>query len=277
MTAVLFALAAAVGWGASDFYAGLLTRGQPLAALMLVSRLTGLALLSVLLAWRTDVHWNGVVLGGLAGMLVAVGLSAFYEALARGPMSIVSPIAACGALVPLALALLTGERPSDLALAGAAIALAGAGLASAGERRGAADGGREVVLLATVAAASFGGFLYLFGRAVHDGSVVSALAAADVGTIALLLVWVVLARPTLRTDARWLPHFALVGLVDTVATILFGIAVQQGLISIVSVIGSLYTVVTILLAHAFLHERISRTQRLGVALAVVGVAIVSSG
>ena len=50
-------------------------------------------------------------------------------------MSIVSPIAACGAVVPFAISIATGERPSGIAVAGAVLALGGAVLASAEERR----------------------------------------------------------------------------------------------------------------------------------------------
>ena len=82
--------------------------------------------------------WIGVI-GGIGG---GAGLACFYAALARGTMSIVSPITACSAIVPLGLALGTGERPPVLALAGSAVALAGAVLASI-EERTAGDAGRR--------------------------------------------------------------------------------------------------------------------------------------
>ena len=52
-------------------------------------------------------------------------------------MSVVSPLVACGAVVPFAISIATGERPSALALVGAVVAIGGAVLASVDERRAA--------------------------------------------------------------------------------------------------------------------------------------------
>ena len=69
---------------------------------------------------------------------------------------------------------------------------------------------------------------------------------------------------------------ALVGLADISANTLFVLASQYGLIAVVSVLGSLFPIVTVLLVHLVLHERISRVQRLGVVVALVGIAIVAA-
>ena len=69
---------------------------------------------------------------------------------------------------------------------------------------------------------------------------------------------------------------ALVGLADISANALFVLASQHGLIAVVSVLASLFPIVTVLLAHLVLHERISRVQRLGVVVALVGIAIVAA-
>ena len=54
-------------------------------------------------------------------------------------------------------------------------------------------------------------------------------------------------------------------------------AFTRGLISVVSVLASLYPVGTVLLARATLHERIARIQELGVVATLTGVALISAG
>src|SRR5262249_38358325 len=95
-----------------------------------------------------------IVPAGLAGVTGAVGLVMFYTALAVGTMGIVSAVAALGALVPVAVGLARGDAPSTLTSIGVVIALAGAVFASGPELRG--GGGSRPVLLAGLAAVSFG-------------------------------------------------------------------------------------------------------------------------
>ena len=92
----------------------------------------------------------------------------------------------------------------------------------------------------------------------------------------VLLVWVVATRATLRVSPRAVPVIFLVGVADLSANALFALASQRGLLSVVAVLGSLFPVVTVLLAHLVLHERISRVQFLGIAVALVGVAVVAA-
>jgi len=86
-----------------------------------------------------------------------------------------------------------------------------------------------------------------------------------------------LRRPTLRLGRRWLVAVAAVGLCDVAANALFALASTEGLLSLVSVLGSLYPVTTVLLAYALLHERLTRVQVAGIATALAGVAALSAG
>ena len=70
---------------------------------------------------------------------------------------------------------------------------------------------------------------------------------------------------------------ALVGLCDVGANMLFSLATTRGYLSIVSVMSALYPVVTFALAAVVLHERVSATQRLGVAGALAGAAMITAG
>ena len=73
------------------------------------------------------------------------------------------------------------------------------------------------------------------------------------------------------------PLLVATGLFDTGANLLYGASARHGLISVVSVLGSLYPIVLVALARFVLQERISRPQLAGVALALTGVALISAG
>lgn len=276
MGAVLFALASSLMWGVADFSGGLLTRRLPLAGVTIVSQATGFVLLLAVLAVDGHVNGRSLWIGVIGGAGGGAGLACFYAALARGTMSIVSPITACSAVVPVTLSLGTGERPSVLALAGSAVAFAGAVLASA-EERGAGDSGRrDAIVLAVGAAVAIGFFVFFLGKAASQGSVLSSLVGARIGSLTLLLGWAAATGATMRVGRRAALGIALVGLGDVAANALFALASQRGLLAVVSVLGSLFPIVTVVLAHMFLHERISRVQRVGVAVALLGVAVVSA-
>ena len=93
----------------------------------------------------------------------------------------------------------------------------------------------------------------------------------------IILIAVLVARPSTARLRPVLPLLIATGLFDTGANLLYGASARHGLISVVSVVGSLYSVVLVGLAYLVLHERISRPQLAGVALALVGVALISAG
>ncbi|MGD2061293.1 MAG: EamA family transporter, partial [Acidimicrobiia bacterium] len=62
---------------------------------------------------------------------------------------------------------------------------------------------------------------------------------------------------------------------DMTANMLFLVAAQTGLLSVVSVLASLYPAVTVVLARIF-GEAVSRGQWLGVALAMVAVGLIAA-
>jgi drug/metabolite transporter (DMT)-like permease len=69
---------------------------------------------------------------------------------------------------------------------------------------------------------------------------------------------------------------AAVGVADVSANALFAFASGHGLLALVSVLGSLYPVVTLLLAHILLGERLTRPQQVGVAVALAGVCAIAA-
>jgi drug/metabolite transporter (DMT)-like permease len=242
-----------------------------------VSQSAGFAVLVVAVAVRGDVGWRSFGLGLLAGLGGGAGLAAFYRALALGTMSIVSPVAACGAVVPFAVSLVTGERPSALAVVGAVAALVGAVSASVEERRRASAERTRAVTLAVVAAAALGVFVYFLGLGSREGDALSTLAGARVGSLGVLFGLAVATRAPVRVRRTSVLPVAAVGVADLSANALFALASGRGLLALVSVLGSLYPVATVLLAHVLLGERLTRVQQAGIALALAGVAAIAGG
>lgn len=277
MLAIVLALSASALFGTADFFGGLATRRWPVAAVTLISQFGGLvALLIAAAVTGFDLHGRPLWLGAIAGVGVAGGLASFYKALALGKMSIVSPIAACSAVLPVAISLGTGERPSALTLAGVGVAGGGALLASVEEHRSEGDS-RRAVILALCAALGFGIFLYFLGKAGAAGGTIDALLGARLGAVGALAVGALAFRASVRAPRAAIPAIVVIGLLDTGANALYAVASDHGLLSVVSVLGSLYPVVTVLLAYILLHERLTWTQRAGVATALAGVALVSAG
>jgi drug/metabolite transporter (DMT)-like permease len=275
---VVLALAASLAWGFADFGAGVGARRLHVFVVAAVAQGAGLVVAAAValavggsLPSRLQLLW-----AASAGVSGIVGLAAFYRALAVGTMGIVGPIAATGTLVPLAYGLARGERPSTLQGIGVGLAVVGVIAASlehlpegAGRRFGIGVG------LALLAAAMFGWSLVGLSRAAPGGIAWSVLAMRVVA-VPLALAAALLARPA-RPDTRgWLLLVA-VGAADTGATLLYGAASTRGLLSIVSVLSTLYPIVIVVLARVLLAERIARPQLAGVGVALLGVALVSAG
>lgn len=241
------ALASSVVWGAADFSGGSLTKRLPTFAVTVVSQAAGFAALLVAAGVRGHVDSGSFALGVVAGIGGGAGLAAFYRALSLGTMSVVSPLVACGAVVPFAISLATGERPTALAVGGAAAALA------------------------------LGLFVYFLGLGSRTGDALSALVGARVGSLALLVALAGARRAPLRVPRSALAAVAGVGLADVSANALFAFASGHGLLALVSVLGSLYPVVTVLLAHLLLGERLTRPQQAGVVVALAGVLAIAGG
>jgi drug/metabolite transporter (DMT)-like permease len=279
LIAVVLALAASLSWGLGDFGGGLGARRTQLLWVLVVSQLAGLALVgTIYLATRPEAPTERELAWGvLAGVTGVVGLAAFYRGLAVGAMGIVGPISATGAIVPIVYGLARGERPAALQAAGIVVAVIGVIAASleplpegAGRKLAAGVG------FSLIAALGFGGTLLALNRASQAGVVWGTL-TLRLTVVPTVVVAALITRPSAARLRPLLPLLIAVGLFDTGANLLYGGASRHGLISVVAVLGSLYPVVLVALAYFVLHERISRPQLAGVALALAGVALISAG
>lgn len=83
-------------------------------------------------------------------------------------------------------------------------------------------------------------------------------------------------RGSIRFSRQEIPLLFFIGVADFAANLLLGVATTKGLVSLAMVLGSLYPIATALLAYQFLHERLHRVQYVGIAAAVMGVALISA-
>ena len=274
LTAAL-ALAAAASWGVGDFLGGLKSRSLSPIAILIVAQPIGLALLAIWVAARGEGPPGSSVLWAcLASVLGTTGLVAFYRGMAAGALSIVAPIAGAGAAIPVIWGLARGDHPSGLQELGFVAAFAGVILASF-ERRPQATRLAAGAGWAVIAMLAFGAYYIPMHAASHGDFLWAAFVFRLTSTTLIACAWLVL-RPR-RARRADLPVLASIGVLDTGGNVFFAAASSRGLVSVVSVLASLYPVVTVLLARAVLHERVHRSQELGIALALGGIVLISAG
>jgi drug/metabolite transporter (DMT)-like permease len=252
---------------------------MPVLSVMLGSQPLGLALVVIVaLAVGGSLPPGGdlaaAAAGGIAGVL---GLSCFFRAMAIGPMSIVAPIASTGAVVPVIVGLARGEEPTALQLAGIAVALCGVALAvRAVEHPHGVTIEPHAVVLAALSGVGFGLFFTGIDAAASHDAYWAASAARAGGSAVVVLAAIAMPR-MVSFPPGVVPSLLAIAVLDTLANLLFALATRHGLLSLVSVAGSLYPVATILLARFILGERLASLQKAGVVLALGGVALIAAG
>jgi drug/metabolite transporter (DMT)-like permease len=274
LSPLLLALGASLAWGLGDFFGPLASRTVGSLRILFWAQIGGVLALGIAVAARGEgpAGWE-VLLAIIASFGGMLGLFAYYRGMIEGAMSVVAPIAGVSAIIPVVFGFATGDNPSAPQVAGIACALVGVGLASIehheGTRRIAAGVG-----LALLAALGFG---FYFPWMHAAGKVDFWWASLVFRTTALLLVTAVVAarRAPVRLGRRYIAIAAAVGIADTVGNVLFAASSSNGLVSLTSVLASLYPVVTVLLAASILHEHVARMQKAGIVLTLTGVVLIS--
>ncbi|MGW0806918.1 EamA family transporter [Nonomuraea sp. NPDC002799] len=272
---VFLATACAVVYGTADFFGGLATRRAQVLSVVVLSQIAGLALILVLLPLLPGSFSSGALLWGLAaGLSGAAGLVLFYRALAMGVMSVVAPTTAVtSAALPVLFGLASGERPAFWALVGVLLAL-GSVLLVSQDRSGDGRGSLTSMAAALAAGAGFGGFFILLSMAPHETGLWP-LVGARMSSITAVLLLALITRRALRPGAGALPIILAAGVLDMAANVLYLLAQQGGLLSLVAVLVSLYPASTLLLARKVLGERLRALQIAGVACALGAVALIA--
>ena len=276
MSTIVLALGASLAWGLADFFGPL--KGRTLGALrvLLYAQLGGLLVIAVAIAVRGKGPASAAALWAVpAAISGTLGLYAYYRGIAVGAISVVAPIAGVSAAVPVIVGIASGDHLSGLTAAGIVCALVGVFLASREPGRG---GPRIAagVGLALLAAIGFGGYFPPMHAAGRADFWWASLFFRTTSTCVIVAA-IAIRRPNVAVAARLVPVLALIGIGDMLGNVLFAAASRGGLVSVTSVLASLYPIVTVVLARALLAERVARSQEAGIVLTLAGVALIAVG
>lgn len=281
--AVILALVSAVAYGVSDFVGGLISRQVTAWPVAVVGQLSStvctaaVALLASGSPTTTDLLW--ALLGGVGSGL---GTGFLYRGFASGRMSVVAPVSAVGAaVVPVFAGALGDERLSLMVWTGIVLALPGIWLVSSSADE-LPEGGvprasiGEGVLDGVLAGLGFGLLFAALGQVSQEAGLWPLVLAQAVSLPAVIVLAVAL-------RASWVPRARrtwwalLAGPLGATATGAFLLATQAGYLTVAGVLASLYPATTVLLAALVLHERVHRSQGIGLGLCAVAIAFVAGG
>ncbi len=278
----VFALLSAVCYGAADFLGGFTAKRASTLAVVVLSQLAGLALLLIAVPFLPPSAPGGadVVWGALAGVAGGAGVALLYRALAIGVMSVVAPTTAvCAVVIPVFVSVALGERLALTTFGGIALAIVAIVLVSqsgeaAPDRRGEPDGSRrKAFVLAMLSGVAIGLFFVALARTSREAGLWPLVAARSASVIFFAVI-AFFSSQSLRVPAAILAIVVAGGALDMLANLLYLLASRVGPLSVVVTLASLYPASTVLLARLVLHERLSGRQWIGVACALVAVAII---
>lgn len=278
---VLFALLSSLMWGTSDFLGGTASRRLSPIGVVVCSEAFGLTgpLVVALAIGAFDAPTGYLPWAFLAAVTGTCGIVAFYRALSTGTMGVIAPIASLGVIVPVIVGLGQGDRPNALQGVGIAVAVTGVVLASGPELRGGDGSRREALtplLLACVAAVGFGLVFVSLEHGARTSTVMTLVVMRSTSVLLLLGFAGVTGVQQLKVGLRDLPVLAVIGGFDLGANATFAYASRHGLLSVVSVLSSLYPAVTVILARSVHAERLRSLQIAGVLGALAGVCLIAS-
>jgi drug/metabolite transporter (DMT)-like permease len=278
--ALVLSLIAALSYGVSDFVGGLAARRTAVLSVLMVSYPVGcVGLLAVAPFAGGELTLRSVVVGAAAGLVSGLAIFWFYAALATGPMSVVSPLTSLlVAGLPLGFGIASGERPGPLALVGAALAVVAVVLVSRQEDTAVDEAAPvrftpKVAWLTAGSGVAFAVYFVLLDKVGADTGLwplVTSRASATVLVVAAALIG--RSRPPSGVPLRLALAAAAL---DMAANTAFLYALRGGMLSIVSVLTSLYPAGTVLLARVVLKEHTGWVQRIGLVLAAAAVVLIA--
>jgi drug/metabolite transporter (DMT)-like permease len=230
---------------------------------------------------RPELDATAVAAGLIGGVVAAAALVLIYASLAAGAMSLTAPLIACGsALVPTTVAVAAGHVPNERQAAGIALVLAGIVAITATPGDGDHVPLTRQALALTAAASLVGGAAFaIILAAVAGGDASDAVGVAALARLASTAVCIALVPLVLRVTPRPAPPVRPVlaaGAMEAGGSTCFLIGSTLGTAAVTAVIVSLYAVVTVMLAQAFLRERIATHQGAGLVAAAAGIALLSA-
>jgi drug/metabolite transporter (DMT)-like permease len=274
---IIFALSAALFYGVADYSGSRASRFANSASITFFGQAAAFVGIGVFLAIvQTPVmpleSWLWTTGGGFGG---ALALVAFYKAMSLGSMTVIAPITAViGLSVPVFAGVLSGERPSGSAWIGILLAVVAVALVADALGKHDLPTPPRVIWMAVAAGLGFGMIFVCMGNASHDHGVWPLFGQRLVSVPTVAAIALLQARRIFVPKKVILLSIA-AGVLDTSANGLYLLATHSGMMSIVSVVVAMYPVATVFLAMTLDHERLHKSQGVGLALALVSLALVS--
>jgi drug/metabolite transporter (DMT)-like permease len=272
---IIYGLVSAASWGAGDFTGGYAAKRSTVHSVVIFSQMVGGILLLALALMVTEPLPSAanLLIGGIAGMSGALGLTALYSGLATSKMAIVAPIAALvSAFLPVAFGIFNEGLPTPQQLVGFLFAFLAIWFLSRGEDNTPLT--LQDLKLPLAAGLGFAIFFILIDQ-VSSASVLWPLVSARVAALTVIFFIALVSRKAIAPARDQLLIIALVGVFDSSGNVFYALATRVGRLDISAVLASLYPAVTVLLAWIILKERLSRRGWVGVTAALIALMLIT--
>jgi drug/metabolite transporter (DMT)-like permease len=274
----VLALLAAAGFGISDVTGAVAARRLSALTVTLGIQVTGLlVLVPALLLLPGEVGPRALGVGAVAGLFGTVGLVLYLRAMATGPIGVISPVAALvGAAVPVGWGVvLLGDDVGRLQVLGILLGLAAVVAVASGPGGGDRRAEARTATVAVVSGAAFGLFFVALDASPTDSGLWPVLGSRLAAITLLTVTVIVRGRPLVPVGSGRLVVVSGIG--DVTGNVLFLAATRIGLLSLVSLLTSLYPVVALLVARWWLQERLTGLQAAGVLAALLATGLLIDG
>jgi drug/metabolite transporter (DMT)-like permease len=223
-------------------------------------------------------HLTGSTIGwmGAAGAGNIVGLALAYTALRHGKVGLIAPILSTEGAIAAVIAVISGEPLGATSAVLLVVIVAGVLLAAAAPEELPVEGEHKGlgVALASAAALAFGVSLYATGHISSELTIPWVLLPARlIGVVAVTLPLALTRR--LRLTRKAVPLVVAGGLSEVLGFSSYTLGARQG-IAVAAVLVSQFAAISGVAAYLLFRERLTRWQLGGVALVIVGVAVLSA-
>lgn len=286
MNAALWGVITASGWGMADFAARFTGRalGHQNALLgMLLSGSVVLTVYYVVVGPPFVADPAGLWLVFLNGVSIMLATLLLYEALARGPVTVVSPIVGSYPALVVLFAVAMGSRPAAEDWAAMAVVMCGvftvSRYAPTTNEPAHADPkyNRRTVVISLLSAVIFAMVVITGQEAARVYGELQATWLGRLVSLASLMALFALRRDySVSLPVRWWPLLGAQGVLDSIAYVSLFAASHEPNAEVAAVTASAFGAVTVVLARVFLREQMSRAQWAGIVAVFAGVGFLSA-
>ncbi|HIE25125.1 MAG TPA: DMT family transporter [Anaerolineales bacterium] len=278
MLASFFGLISALSWGTGDFIGGVASRKVGAYRTVIFVQIIGLIFILLALPFFNEpfpdshvIKWSTV-----AGILGTTGFLAFYEAMRRGPLSIIAPLSALvGAIIPVTVGFFTEGLPSTRVFISFGLAFIAIFLVSY-EKSDEEENAEKKTYLPLVVFAGIGfGFYFVLIHEASQSLILSPMIIARTAGTAAVIVFFMFKKENPGINIKKFPILMLSAIFDLGGNVFYILAGQMGRLDMSAVLSSLYPGMTIFWAWLILKERLQFSQWFGIILALTAIVLMT--